>query len=610
MDDLEKESLRRDRDALEAALKEAGCDFIRGSTARCPFHDDQHPSGSIHLRKEGVWAFRCHPCNLNEDVIGLQARARNAKCGDVLRGAGKGAVVRKSAPSHPAKHYPSVDAIRASYGGNADDLYAYTNPDTKAVELVVVRVVQGDRKVFHQFRPVSTGGFESGAPPKPWPLFNRGRIRGATEVWVVEGEKCVKALHAVGAVATTSPCGAGKAQYADWTPLSGKTVFLWPDSDPADPKTGIRTGIAHMEAVALELAKLEPAPMVLWVNPDELDLPEKGDAADYLEPFEGDVEECQRALLAVQSIATMTGPAEELSKMMEDTISGRRRAIEWPYPSLSRLSRALFPGTVTAICGDPGCGKSFLALECAAYWFSKGVKVALYELEDDRAYHLSRVLAQLDGCSDLADDEWLRGHPEEARKAMDRHRDVIGRFGACVHTRPDGDTTLDELLEWIRERCVAKCRIVIIDPVTAAESGDKPWIADRKFIMAAKAIVRAHGASLILVTHPKLGLKPGGGSPLHGMAGGAAYPRFSHSVFWMVKHPEPIRVQIKGIHGMFKTTIDRSLRIGKARNGVGTNVELGFVFDPKNLRFAEQGAVQKKLKGAEADDDEPTAEDL
>ena len=65
-------------------------------------------------------------------------------------------------------------------------------------------------------------------------------------VAVAEGEKCVHLLHDVGIVATTSPCGSRKSQYADWTPLAGKAVYLWPDNDG--------NGKKHMEDVEKQLS--------------------------------------------------------------------------------------------------------------------------------------------------------------------------------------------------------------------------------------------------------------------------------------------------------------------------------------------------------------------
>ena len=96
----------------------------------------------------------------------------------------------------------------------------------------------------------------SGSPPQPAAVL-------------VEGEKCVKALRAIGVVGTTSPCGAGKGEHCDWTPLAGKTIFLWPDND--------ENGIAHMRAVSAILEKLKPTPSLIWLDPASLDLPPKHD---------------------------------------------------------------------------------------------------------------------------------------------------------------------------------------------------------------------------------------------------------------------------------------------------------------------------------------------
>jgi hypothetical protein len=136
------------------------------------------------------------------------------------------------------------------------------------------------------------------APPKPWPLYNRTRVAASDTIVVVEGEKCVHALADIGIVATTAPGGAGKAPHADWTPLAEKTVYLWPDADPVNPPkhphAGKRTGIEHMKDVAQQLQALEPPPLVLWLDVDQLGLPPKGDVVEYLDTYGGDTAETKR----------------------------------------------------------------------------------------------------------------------------------------------------------------------------------------------------------------------------------------------------------------------------------------------------------------------------
>lgn len=577
---------RQDREALIEALTQAGA-TVKGNTGTCPWHEDRHPSGSIHRREDGAWAFKCHVCKINEDVHGV--RLRNGQPRTMTR--------REAKPTEPKakKVYPTVEALvsSVSFIGETDGgPYVYTNPDTKRPDMIVVRLRDAEgKKTFLQASSADGAGFKLEAPSKPWPLYNRTRLRQADAVVVVEGEKCVHALTRAGVVATTSPGGAGKAAHADWRPLAGKRVYLWPDADPVDPKTGQRTGLEHMREVASVLERIEPAPEILWIDPDLLGLPPKGDAVDWLEAYasDGTQDSMRRAVGCILEVAQPMGAARDLEQLLEDTIAGRRKAVPWPWPAIGRLSKALLPGTVTCLCGDPGSTKSLLLLEAAAYWHRNREKVALYELEDDRAFHLNRVLAQLEDNSDLTDDEWVRTHADETRAALERQRSFISGFGSCVHTAPDAQVSLEALAAWVRARCVEGCRIIAIDPITAATASDKPWLDDLRFLMSAKSIIRQYGASLILVTHPRKGNRTT--SSLSDLAGGAAFPRFAHTVFWIEPHAKRVNTLIATEHGDFSSLINRTIRIRKARNGAGGGLSLGYDFDGKSLRFAEQGVV-------------------
>jgi len=70
------------------------------------------------------------------------------------------------------------------------------------------------------------------APPDPRPLYNQPGLEGASQVVLVEGEKCAQALIDAGIVATTAMHGANApVEKTDWTPLAGKAVLIWPDRD-------------------------------------------------------------------------------------------------------------------------------------------------------------------------------------------------------------------------------------------------------------------------------------------------------------------------------------------------------------------------------------------
>ena len=71
--------------------------------------------------------------------------------------------------------------------------------------------------------------------PAPRPLYGLDRLaaRPDAPVLVVEGEKAADAAAALfpDHVAVTSPSGSKAAHMADWTPLQGRHVAVWPDHD-------------------------------------------------------------------------------------------------------------------------------------------------------------------------------------------------------------------------------------------------------------------------------------------------------------------------------------------------------------------------------------------
>lgn len=475
-------------------------------------------------------------------------------------------------------HYPTLEDIVRTYS-NVQTVYKYTNPETRLVDLAVIRYQPNGHKKFAQCSPNGKGWLKA-RPEGLLPLYNRSRLRRADSVIVVEGEKAVHALADIDMVATTSPMGAGKAGLADWTPLTGKKVYLWPDND--DP------GIAHMRDVEKILDKLEC--QLHWVNPD---LPAKGDAADFLELNGGLRSDKKIAVSLLLDEATPLGAARELGNRIQQIISGEWSNIEFPWPMVSTESQALLPDSILAICGEPGAAKSFWMLEAFSQWHLNGEKVALFMLEDDRTYHLNRVMAQLDDNSLLTEARWVQAEGQKAKDAFERHRDKLDSFGRVLYDAPDRQVTLSELADWFEARCQEGFKICGIDPITAAQANNDPWIQDQKFIFRAKEIAKKYHSRLIYVIHPRIAQGKMGAS-LSRMAGGAAYSRFSHSVFWLTFHESPKTTKVYSeTMGTRLVTYERSIKIAKARNGRGAGSEIAFHFQPETLRFEEYGVVNE-----------------
>jgi len=398
---------------------------------------------------------------------------------------------------------------------------------------------------------------------------------------VVEGEKCVHILYGFRIVATTSPGGAGKAKHADWRPLNGKKVYLWPDND-ADGK-----GQQHMRDVYDLLMQLPDPPRCYWIDPAELDLPPKGDCEQFVDPIPNNLR--RKALLDVIASARRMSASQEVAELFELMIAGTVRAIPLPWRQLSRLTKALFPGTVTLVCGDGGEGKTFFIMQCLIHWHANGVPAAIYALEENRAWHLRRITAQLEGNSNLLDDDWVRENAGDVRDATKRHEEVQGAIGARMHTGENAGVSLAALARWAEEMAVAGMRVIVIDPVTAATIEGNQWTADLEFIMRLKAIAQQHLCSIVVVTHPKKGRSKLGG--LDDVAGGAAYVRLSQTVLWIQKHKNGKPLHVQTACGRADMTVNRTIRICKARNGRGGGVELAYDFEPESVTYREHGVI-------------------
>lgn len=302
----------------------------------------------------------------------------------------------------------------------------------------------------------------------------------------------------------------------------------------------------------------------------------------------------------------IAAPPENASTELRDYLqlvaTGKISDARLPWPLLSRWSCSMLPGTVTAVVGDPGVGKTFLTLECLRFWHGNGHDPACFFVEKDRRFHTQRLLAQLEGNGQFVDYEWLPGKMVEIEDAIRRHGDYISELGKCIHSASGDDVSLADLLNWVRQMASAGKRVLIIDPVTAADAGRERWEADRQFMVGAQKICAAHDASLVLITHPRRGNRAASGATLHDVAGGAAFVRLADTVLWVNKSKKPRKVWVKSVTpvGVRTTaeTLSLFLQLHKTRNGRGNGIELAYSFG-EGLRFCEHGIVTGEIKGGE-----------
>jgi KaiC/GvpD/RAD55 family RecA-like ATPase len=289
--------------------------------------------------------------------------------------------------------------------------------------------------------------------------------------------------------------------------------------------------------------------------------------------------------------------AGDLNEHMEQVIRGEIINTPWEgAPALTYFAKCLIPGTITCLCGSSGSTKSFFISQQCLGWLEVGTPFAVYHLEEDKVFHQHRALAQLSGNSNVTHDEWVRNNPDTTRGLLKKHKAAIAALGEKIWDAPTSDVNLTDVIVWIRDRVNDGARIVVVDPITAADSGREPWAADRRFILEAKRIMRESGASLVLVTHPRTDAKQNAGT-MDNMAGGRAYNRFTQAILWMHAmdaEPRTVERYVFGLKEFNQVTVNRTLRICKSRSGSGNGLSIAYYFNPATLTFSECGILSEE----------------
>jgi len=557
--------ISKDKDSLVEVLEEIGASF-EGDQCTCPYHQDSNPSAGIFQDKETHWRFRCFVCDLTYDYYDIITRK-----GDTVDVATpKTNDTKEEREKHVYSEYE--DAL-----GDYTDAYRYL--DTEG-NLLVTKTRRFDtaknRKTYRMTVPYY-GGFIRKAPDPPWPLYNllELSLRPHDAVLVVEGEKCADAAKELGILATTALSSTSTSQ-TDWTPLYGRKVVIWPDNDSTKAKfAGQKYGNA-IERI------LMPHCQVTKVDPESLNMNESEDIVDYIERGHGSDD-----VKKVLNEAAKHTPSEGVGQYIEGMIDGSIRAMGWPWELLQRYSQALMPGTITVLCGCPGCGKSLWLMEAFDHWIAGGIRCALYALEENKTFHLLRALAQRSGVCELTEPGWVQANPEEARKAMAKWSGYLDMIGQFLYAQPNQQISLSDIFEWIHEQLDAGCRIVAVDPITAASREKDIWKADEEFILQSKKLADEYKASIIFVTHPT---KQDATPYLGNLRGGAAYQQFVPNVFWLEK--------LQGIRHVELTDgsmvrVNRLLYILKARNAREMETGKLAYLMTKGLKFHEYGEFKK-----------------
>lgn len=298
-----------------------------------------------------------------------------------------------------------------------------------------------------------------------------------------------------------------------------------------------------------------------------------------------------------------TGAAAELREFYGKVAARKIFCVPWPWPQLTHLTQALLPGSITVVCGDPSVGKTFWCLQCLTYWHGNDHPCAAYFLEKSRLPYLRRLNAQIAGDTRLVDWDWSADNLPEIERKLGPVSQTIDEVGRLIYTAPGERVTLDSVRAWILQQASAGKRVLLVDPITAAAAGVDRWTQDDDFVLETQKILEAHGTSLVLVTHPKKGNRPGVASG-HDVSAGAAYYRFSDTNIWLNRLKKPRRVRYVRSVGngsqQDSGSFEYFVQLHKTREGRGGGMDIAFAFG-EGLKFAEQGVVLKDLPEKDAE---------
>lgn len=278
------------------------------------------------------------------DVFGLWAAVHGLNSqrdfGEILRGAAKWLGLEPEA-AKPKPRRREDDRL-----GAPTDRWDYRDADGQLIACVYRYDLPDGEKEFRPWDVVA----RKTRMPEPRPLYNLPGIKDATEVVLVEGEKCADALISQGIPATTAMGGASApVDKTDWTPLTGKHVLIWPDNDEPGRKYA-RTAIAVLQtAIAVTTAILLP-PEDKSKGWDAADAVAEGiDVAEFIRTAEKVTETTHEPDLI---------PAFSYGHYLDD---------DSPTPPDLIAPRVLTPGGMLVFGGAPKVGKSDFLLSMLAH---------------------------------------------------------------------------------------------------------------------------------------------------------------------------------------------------------------------------------------------------
>ncbi len=235
-----------------------------GYMACCPAHDDKNPSLFVRFNRDANTVFfKCMAGCKQQDVSDI---------------------IFSIIPPEELIIVPDDYELnwRDEYGYEPDYKYEYRNEENQLTHYVVRKDKSDGSKQIRPFSPQQDKYdhivWKKKAPRDPRPLYGLEFLKPDPEksILIVEGEKAADAARAIkdcdDYIVMTWQGGASAIKKADWNPLKGRNVKIWPDND----KPGIKAAwgiLKTLKDIGIENVDIVDIPE---------DFPKKWDLADPL----------------------------------------------------------------------------------------------------------------------------------------------------------------------------------------------------------------------------------------------------------------------------------------------------------------------------------------